>query len=98
MSRRYARLYSDGSLGVCPDGRDLVQAREELSGSTDDADTELVEVEMRIVQTFGKPKLQIVREHSAQCPTCGTEVYIEVPTTDDFASAAVAVQSEGPSA
>lgn len=82
MSKRYARLYPDGSMSVCPDDKDLAQATKELSGSCDDEDTDLVQVEIRVVQMFGKPKMQIVTEHSALCPMCNTEVFIEVPVTD----------------
>lgn len=83
MSKRYARLYSDGSLGVCPDDRDLEQARRELTGSTDDDDTELVQVEVKIIQMFGqKLKPQIVKEFSAMCPCCNTEIFIDCPVNE----------------
>lgn len=82
MSKRYARVYSDGSMGVCPDDRDLAQATKELSGSTDDEDTELVQVDIRVVKMFGKPKMQLVTDYSAICPCCATEVFIEVPSND----------------
>lgn len=79
MSKRYARLYQDGSLSVCPEGHDLKRATAELSGSNDDDDTELVQVELKVIQIFGMPKMQLITEHSAICPTCHTEVFVEVP-------------------
>lgn len=78
-SRRFAALYPDGSLGVEPHGVDLEKARKRLMIGSDDDDTELVEVEVRVVQSHSKPKLQTATEHSASCPTCHTEVFIEVP-------------------
>jgi hypothetical protein len=57
----------------------LKRATAELSGSNDDDDTELVQVELKVIQIFGKPKMQLVTEHSAICPTCNTEVFVEVP-------------------
>lgn len=78
-NRRFAALYPDGSLGVEPAGVDLEKARKRLMINSDDDDTELVEVEIRVVLSHSKPKLQRVTEHSATCPTCNTEVFIEVP-------------------
>lgn len=78
-SRRFAALYEDGSLGVEPHGVDLEKARRRLMLSSDDDTTELVEVEVRVIQSHSKPKLQAVTKHSAFCPTCHTEVFVEVP-------------------
>ena len=86
---RYARLYSDGSLGVEKYGVDELEARRMLCVSDDD-DTGLLEVEIRIIRTLGKPKLQTVKDHEAQCPTCGEVFYIDchniIPTDEGVAS------------
>jgi hypothetical protein len=67
-TRRYARLYSDGSYNVCPEGQNHDQAIRLLSGSTDDDDTEIVLVDIIVVKRFGKPKLTVVAD---VCPHCG---------------------------
>lgn len=74
--KRYARLYSDGALSVEQFGVDQAEARRRLCIDDDD-DTELLEVEIVIVRSFGKPKLQVVKEHEAICPTCGEQFYVE---------------------
>jgi hypothetical protein len=79
MSRRFAALYLDGSLGVEVEGVDLISARKRLLGSSDDDTTEIVEIELKVVKSHGTPKLQKVTEHSAICPMCKTEVFIDVP-------------------
>jgi len=81
-------LYADGSLNICPEGQDLIRARKELESSSDDGDTLLVEVEVRVVQTFGPKRPQIVQELSAICPTCHTEVYIDNPSAETEGNAA----------
>lgn len=58
--RRFARLYSDGSLNVSTEGESFERAKQLLSGSTDDDDTQLVQVDVRIVRSFGQPKLRLV--------------------------------------
>lgn len=73
---RYARLYSDGSLGIERYGVDELKARESLCVSDDD-DTQLLEVEIRIIRNLGKPKLQTVKDHEAECPVCGEVFYID---------------------
>lgn len=77
---RFARLYSDGGMGIMPAGTDFVEARRELIESHDDDDVELLEVEVTVIRSHGQPKLQVVREHSARCPCCGETVYVEVPS------------------
>ena len=73
---RFARLYQDGSMGVSPAADDFVTARADLIGSSDD-DVELLEVEVNVIRSYGKPKLKTVHERSVTCPTCGEEIYIE---------------------
>lgn len=77
MSRRFARLYGDGSLGVETPGLDLDDARKRLAGSTDDDDTEIVEVELRIVASHGKPKIKMVRQRRVTCPTCAEKIWLD---------------------
>lgn len=74
MSRRFATLYTDGSFGVHPEGSGMDKARNLMR--YDGEDVELVEVEIKMVNTFGKINLQKVTEHSALCPTCHTEVFV----------------------
>lgn len=73
---RFARLYSDGSIGVCSASRDFSGARAELIGSSDDPDVELLEVEINVVRSHGKPKLREVTDRYVSCPTCGEEIYV----------------------
>ncbi len=85
LTRRYARLYNDGSLNISSEGEDVSRALHLLSGSRDDDDTQLVEIEMRIVRSLGAPKLQIIPD----APLRGL-VFIEddgtirLPTTRDI--------------
>lgn len=76
---RFARLYSDGGMGLAPAGTEFVQARRELIESSDDPDVELLEVEVTVIRSHGLPKLHAIKEHRCTCPTCGETVYIEVP-------------------
>lgn len=69
MSRRFGMLYADGSMNLCPESQDLLRARKELESSSDDGDTQLIEVEVKVVQMFG-PKEAKVLEHYVTCPTC----------------------------
>lgn len=62
---RYARLYSDGSFNVASSGEDRDAAVRKISGSTDDDDTQLVEVEIRVVASLGYPKLKLVEADPA---------------------------------
>jgi len=80
MSTRFATLFSDGSLTVFAEGRGLDYARDQMKHNDEDA--ELVEVEFRVTASHGLPNLRIVYEHSAICPTCHTEVFIEVPDAE----------------
>lgn len=74
---RFARLYSDGSMGLEPAGTDFLTARERLLSSHDDADAEILEVDITVLRTHGKPKLRVARERQVTCPTCGEHIYIE---------------------
>lgn len=76
--KRIARLYADGSFNVdSGDAIDLADAKHRLGTSQDDDDTELVEVEIRVIKSYGKPKLSIVTELSMRCPCC--QEIIEMP-------------------
>lgn len=79
---RYARLYADGGLGVMPAGASWEEARRNLLDSSDDDDTELLEIEITVIRTHGRPKLRVARSHSVCCPTCGDVVHVEVPHAD----------------
>ena len=60
MTKRIARRYSDGSFNVSSSD-DLPRARQLLAMSKDDDDTELVEVDITITKSFGRPKLEVVK-------------------------------------
>lgn len=81
-SLRYARLYDDGSLSVERGGYDLETATRHLNASSDDDDTEMVQVHTRVVRTFGKPKLKIVKQHCVTCPTCSEEIWFDETAAD----------------
>lgn len=76
MSVRYAILYDDGSFNVSNEGEDLIQARKRLCLNPEEND-ELVQVEIKVIQTFGRTKLQVAKELSAICDTCHSTVYFE---------------------
>ena len=59
--RRFARLSSDGSFNVSTEGEDIDAARKLLSASSDDDDTQLVQVEIAIINWLGRPKLEVVQ-------------------------------------
>ncbi len=80
MAKRYARLYPDGSFNVDSGSTDLDTAIKRLSGSTDDDETQIVEVDIKVIATHGAPKLKVVREKCITCPTCSEEIYIEEET------------------
>jgi hypothetical protein len=60
MTKRIARRYSDGSFNVSTESEDVDRARHLLNASSDDNDTELVEVDITITRSFGRPKLEVV--------------------------------------
>lgn len=74
---RFARLHGDGSISVEPFGIDFIEARRRLLDGNDDCDTEILEVELRVVRSHGAPKLQVVAEKVVTCPTCGEEIHID---------------------
>lgn len=76
---RYARLYADGGIAVMPAGASWEEARRNLLDSSDDDDTELLEIEITVIRTHGRPKLRAASSYSACCPTCGETVFVEVP-------------------
>jgi hypothetical protein len=74
---RFARLYPDGSVTVLSAKHDFTSARAELANSSDDDDTELLEVRLEVIRTHGKPKLRAVSLYVGCCPTCGELVSME---------------------
>ncbi len=60
VTRHFARLYNDGSLNVGRGGDAEDLAIKRLSGSTDDDDTQLVEVEVRVVRWIARKGLTLV--------------------------------------
>jgi hypothetical protein len=77
MTRRFALLYSDGSLNVSSGGEDLENSRNKLMHSYDDPDTELVEVDIKIMVSHGTPKLKLVKTSCVVCPMCSEEIYFD---------------------
>ena len=74
MSKRYALIYTDGSMNVHADNSvTLTEARRMLGLSGDDPDTELVEIEVKVLQRFGPKEVEKMPEHSVACPVCKTE-------------------------
>ena len=67
MVRRFARRYSDGSFNVASARETKEEAIYAISGSTDDDNTEVVEVEIEIVASHGRPKLKIVSDICSEC-------------------------------
>jgi hypothetical protein len=62
-----------------PAGASWEEARRNLLDSSDDDDTELLEIEITVIRTHGRPKLRAASSYSACCPTCGETVFVEVP-------------------
>ena len=82
-SLRYARLYSDGSFNVASDGEDQVAAVAKISGSTDDDDTQLVQVEIRVVASLGYPKLKAVESDPADALVAALKALLACPEIAD---------------
>lgn len=83
MTRRFARLYSDGSMNVDSGEVDLETAKYRLGISMDDSDTEIVEVEIKIVRNHGKPHLHVASERYVTCPTCSEHIAIEQTESEE---------------
>lgn len=81
MSKRYAIMYHDGSFNISKSGLDLIDAPKWLGYEHADEHDKLVEVEIKVTKIINErnPGFQVATEHSANCPTCGTEVFVEVP-------------------
>lgn len=80
---RFARLYGDGSMTVLASHHDWHSARRELLASSDDDDTELLEVEISVIRTHGKPKLVVTHEREVRCPCCGEMVPVKEAARDE---------------
>ena len=74
---RFARLYSDGTMGVEQAGADFLTARQRLTEGHDDPDVELLEIEIVVIRSHGRPRLRAVTDRHVTCPTCGEEIYVE---------------------
>ena len=72
---RYARLYSNGDLAVMRAGLTFDAARQEMCGQ--DLDVEMLEVEITVIRTHGRPHIKAVTDRHINCPTCGEEIYVE---------------------
>ena len=76
---RYARLWPDGEMAVMKAGLAYEDAREEMS--REDPDVEMLEVEITVLRSHGRPQLNAVTSRCVHCPTCGENIYVE-ETTD----------------
>ena len=76
---RFARLFDGGYMIVEPGNVDFLEARRSLLESADDDDVEILEVEITVVRSHGRPKLQVAREHLVTCPTCGEKIEVTGP-------------------
>lgn len=65
MVVRFARVYSDGSVNVSSEGEDYARALKLMVDSSDDDDTQLVQVEFRVIGNFGSPKIKLVASKDA---------------------------------
>lgn len=74
---RFARLYGDGSISVEPAGTDFLLARKRLSEGNEDPDVKLLEIEVVVLRTHGRPHLKTVTSQVVTCPTCGEDIYVE---------------------
>jgi len=77
MSRRFARLYDDGSFNVDSGAVNLEDARRRLGDSDDDDETEIVEVEITVIAHHGKKRLKVVKDDCIECPTCKEQIPLE---------------------
>lgn len=77
---RFARLYSDGTMGLERPGMDFLQARKLLCDGHEDDETELLEVEITVIRTHGRPHIATVTEAWVECPTCGEHVHDDEAT------------------
>ena len=71
--KRLALIFSDGSMGVCPEGsvleKVLAEAAEEDPHETDaDLFVRVAEVEISIAIDHGAPR---AKDLPTKCPTCG---------------------------
>ncbi len=57
---RFARMYDDGSFNINRGDDDEATAIRRLSGSEDDDDTQLVEVEIRVIRWIARKGLRVV--------------------------------------
>ena len=74
---RFACLWEDGSMSVMPCDHDYARAARELIGGTGDDEIELVEVEVTVLRSFGRPRMRLVQQH-VECPTCGEHIAFDV--------------------
>ena len=58
---RYARIYDDGSMNVGSGGETEEEAIKKISGSSDDDDTQLAEIEVRLVRWITRKGLTVVK-------------------------------------
>jgi hypothetical protein len=72
---RYACLFSDGGLIVMPAGMSFDAARREMMGEDDT--TEMLEVEIAVLRSHGRPHVKAVASRHICCPTCGENIYVE---------------------
>lgn len=76
---RFARRYSDGTLSIERPSTDFFTARRSLVDGHDDDDVEILEVELRVVRSYGSPLQYQHQDRTVTCPTCGEEIRVADP-------------------
>lgn len=59
--KRFALLFNNGSLLVEPELLDIDEAKERLFRSSGDQDAELVQVEIKLVKSYGTRRMKIIK-------------------------------------
>lgn len=72
---RFARLYGDGDMIIMPAGMAFDAARKEMCG--EDPHVEMLEVEITVIRTHGRPHIRAMTDRHINCPTCGEEIHVE---------------------
>ena len=60
------------------------EAKREMDGH--DPDVEMLEVEVIVIRTHGRPHIKAVTNRSISCPTCGEEIYVEETADGEIVS------------
>ena len=81
---RYARLWPDGEMTVMKAGMAFEDARETML--REDPDVEMLEIEVLVLRSHGRPQLRAVASRCVDCPTCGESIHVEETPDGEFVS------------